>query len=119
MMSSTHARYEAVLQMELPRLEKEGYTVFLHPSRTILPAFLHRRLPDAIAVKGDKKIAIEIVTSYGQDTGVKEDGAKQDGAKPEDKRKPFSDHPDWELRVIYAPPRVPEHHIPVASREAI
>lgn len=114
MMSSTHARYEAVLQMELPRLEKEGYTVFLHPSRTMLPAFLHRRLPDAIAVKSDKKIAIEIVTSYGQGTG-----AKEGGTKPEDTRKLFSDHPDWELRVIYAPPRVPEHYIPIASREAI
>ena len=37
MTSSTQSRHEAVLQIVLPKLEEEGYTVFLKPSRAMLP----------------------------------------------------------------------------------
>jgi uncharacterized protein YutE (UPF0331/DUF86 family) len=107
-MSSTHSQEVAVFQTMLPQLEAEGFEVFFHPSRTMLPPFLRTYQPDAIAVKGDKKIAIEIMSSSGNAE-----------TKLERLRKLFSEHTDWELRVVYAPPRVPEQHISTPSRELI
>ena len=109
MTSSTQARHEAVLQIVLPKLEEEGYTVFLKPSRTMLPGFLQRYHPDAIAVKGGKKIAIEVLSSDGRKTLEQEARA----------RALLSGHADWELRVFHAPARLLGQPIPVASREAI
>lgn len=109
MMSSSHSQFEdAVFQMLVPQLEAEGYSVFLHPSRNMLPPFLSGHQPDAIAIKGDRKLAIE-VTSAGR-------GAE---AKTERLRRMLSGHEDWELRIIYAPPRRPEETIPTASETTI
>lgn len=108
-MSSTDSQREAaVLQSLRPHLEAEGFEVFLHPSRTMLPPFLHAYHPDAIALKGDKKIAIEVMTRAGHAE-----------AKLERLRELFLGHGDWELRIIYAPHRLPEQDIPVPSRDMI
>ena len=50
-----------VLQAVLPRLEEEGYAVYLHPNRPLVPPFLKDYVPDAIALRADKSLAIEIV----------------------------------------------------------
>lgn len=73
----------------------------------MLPGFLQRYQPDAIAVKGDKKIAIEVVSSDGRKTQAKE------------ARTLLSGHADWELRVFHAPAPLLGQPIPVASRGAI
>ena len=59
-----------VLQTLLPELEQVGYDVYLHPHRTLLPPFLKDYVPDAIAIRDDNHIAIEIAlrkSSHRQD----------------------------------------------------
>lgn len=98
----------AVMQTLVPQLEAEGFRVFTHPSKSMLPAFLSNFQPDAIAFKGDRKLAIEI-TPAGSDPSAKV-GRLQ---------KLFSVHPDWEFRIVYAPPQDLEEVIPAVSRKVI
>jgi hypothetical protein len=101
-------REAAVLAALLPNLEAEGYQVFVEPSPMILPPFLHATRPDAIAIRPDRKLAIEIVPN-GEAAG---DRVRRLHAA-------FSTHPEWEFRVIYAPPLQREPAIEVATRDAI
>jgi len=107
MSSYLSSREDAVLETLLPQLEAEGFEVFVHPSRAMLPVFLNAYQPDAIAVKGDRKVAIEVTST----------GASK--KKVEYLSKLFSEHADWELRIVYAPPRTNDEIIPVASTEVI
>jgi uncharacterized protein YutE (UPF0331/DUF86 family) len=97
----------AVFQVVLPQLEAEGFQVFVHPTRNMLPSFLHGFQPDAVAYKGDKKIAIEV---KARTLGTAEEQQLQ---------RVFEDHPDWELRVVYAAPLSNDEAIPVASKQDI
>lgn len=83
-------RERRVLDLIAPRLAAEGYAVFKHPSRTILPAFMQGYLPDAIALGAPKNLAIEIVQDEHRSTRKREDLASR-----------FDGNPDWELRVFY------------------
>jgi len=97
MMSSYLSQREAaVLQLVLPNLEAEGYEVFLDPSPATLPPFMRACRPDAIAVRTDKKLAIEVMA----ETGRQDDKLAR-------LRSVLSGHEDWELRVFYAPPVTP------------
>jgi uncharacterized protein YutE (UPF0331/DUF86 family) len=91
-MSMTETREQAVLESLLPRYIAEGFTVVIYPSSALLPPFMRNYRPDAIALKSDKKIAIEI-------KGDNPD-AKQSAAEISEL---FAQHSDWELRVYYAP----------------
>ena len=94
-MSSSHSHREtAAFELIVPQLEAHGFEVFLHPPAKMLPAFLKSYLPDAVALKNDRKIAIEISSS-----------AANREPKLQQLQALFSNHTDWELRVIYAPPR--------------
>jgi uncharacterized protein YutE (UPF0331/DUF86 family) len=73
----------------MSELQAEGYEVYLEPTTSILPTFLHNFRPDAIAIKGDKKLIIEVVTSQT---------AQQ--KKTRVLANLVSLHPDWELRII-------------------
>jgi uncharacterized protein YutE (UPF0331/DUF86 family) len=88
------------LQSLMPGYESEGFSVFLHPSHEMLPPFLRGYQPDAIAIKDDKKIAIEI----------KRDATHR-AAQMEQLQKIFEEHPEWELRVYYIPGRPQEEDI--------
>lgn len=88
------------LQSLVPSYEGDGFSVFLHPSREILPPFLRGYQPDAIAIKDDKKIAIEIKRDM-----------TQHAARLEQLQKIFEEHPDWELRVYYIPVRTEDEDI--------
>ena len=98
----------AILQMLLPNLEEEGFRVFLHPSRSMLPPFMQGYQPDAIAMKADKKVAIEVKSSSGH-------------AEPQIQKlqEMFSSHPDWELRIIYAPTQNAEQALAVTPRKLV
>lgn len=98
----------AVFQAILPQLEAEGYDVIVHPSRTMLPPFLAEHQPDAIAFRGDRKLAIEVAPSGGSTE-----------PKLQRLREVVARHPDWELRVFYAPLLATDAVIPVSSRQAI
>ncbi len=96
-MPRSAARETDILETVLAGYEAEGFEVLLHPSPALLPAFLKTSRPDAIAVRPDKKIAIEVkgaeVQASGQRSGLSTDL--------------FVGHPEWEFRIFYAPPRSP------------
>ena len=107
-MSRVGTREQAVLESLLPRYVAEGFTVVTHPSPALLPPFMRNYRPDAIALKPDKKIAIEI---KGDNSNVKKHG--------EDISELFSHHPDWELRVYYAPGYTQERALEPPTAEAV
>jgi len=79
-----------LLESVLPDLEAEGFEVFTHPSPPILPAFMRDHSPDAIALRSDKKLAIEVLR----------EGAPSN-RRLDRLRELFSEHKDWELRVYW------------------
>jgi len=91
-MASSYGLEAAALQTIRPRLEEEGFEVFLNPSAAQLPNFLAGYQPDAIALRQDKKLAIEVAT---EDHGV--------GNKISHLQALLSGHDEWELRVVYVP----------------
>jgi uncharacterized protein YutE (UPF0331/DUF86 family) len=97
MAPSSAIRETDFLQTLVPGYEAEGFSVFLHPARRMLPPFMRGYQPDAIAVKDDKKIAIEI----------KRDATRH-VARMGQLQQIFSKHPEWELRVYYIPGRPEE-----------
>jgi len=97
-----------VLEQLVPQLEAEGYTVYLEPSRQLLPPFMEGYTPDAIALRPGKKLAIEIVVD-GSSSATKEQRLKHR----------FENAKDWELRVLYARPASQKIELPVMADEAI
>ena len=97
-----------ILQMLLPNLEAEGFQVFLHPSRAVLPPFMRGYQPDAIAMKANKKVAIEVVLRPNQ--------AASHG---KNLQAMFQGHPDWELRMVYAPPGHAAQEIAVKPKDLV
>ncbi|HEV2097624.1 MAG TPA: hypothetical protein VGR45_01725 [Stellaceae bacterium] len=97
MVTSPVAREEDFLQTLVPGYEAEGFSVFLHPAREMLPPFMRGYRPDAIVVKDGKQIAIEI----------KRDVTRH-APQIEQLQQIFSKHPEWELRVYYVPARPEE-----------
>jgi uncharacterized protein YutE (UPF0331/DUF86 family) len=95
-----------LLEAVLNRYEAEGFEVYTQPSASVLPAFMKGFRPDAIAVKGPKKIAFEIKYSSSGSATLKEI------------QKLFSEHPDWELNVLYLSPRA-STALSTISRNAI
>ena len=97
-----------ILQRILPELEADGYEVYLSPNRELLPIFFSKYTPDAIALRSDKSIAIEIV---------------RDSLQPEEKLESiaglFEGHDDWELRVYRIKSGSSKGNLPVQQREAI
>jgi len=76
----------------VPQLEAEGYQVYSHPKRSLLPTFIENYIPDAIAFGPEKNLVIEI--KGRPDTP----GTKQLARIAE----MFKDQEKWEFRVIYA-----------------
>jgi uncharacterized protein YutE (UPF0331/DUF86 family) len=82
-----------VLQSLMPELEAEGYEVYLHPNRPLLPEFLRDFTPDAIALRKDKNLAIEVMRKSPDGERKKERIADL-----------FKGHDDWALRVVWIEP---------------
>jgi hypothetical protein len=97
-----------LLESVLPDLEVEGLEVFAHPSPPILPAFMRDYSPDAIALRSDKKLAIEVLR----------EGAPSD-RRLSRLRELFSEHKDWELRVYLVSPSNVRRAIDGVSRDVI
>jgi uncharacterized protein YutE (UPF0331/DUF86 family) len=87
---SLHPLEDIVIERLIPDLQAEGYDVVREPSRGMLPAFLGDYSPDLIALKPDRKVAIEV--SSGKQNG---------GENLELIAKLFKGHDDWEFRVIW------------------
>ena len=98
-----------VLQALLPQLEEEGYAVYVHPNRPLVPSFLKDYVPDVIALRPDKNIAIEVILRQ----------------TPENKErvqriaKMFEGQDKWELRVYWGGPTEVQRSLQVQTPEAI
>jgi hypothetical protein len=98
-----------VLEALLPQLDEEGYTVYLHPSRLLVPAFLKDYQPDAIALRADKNLAIEIALRQTADNQER----LQRIAKA------FEGQDKWELRVYWGSPTALQRSLEIQTPEAI
>lgn len=107
-MSATETREEVFLESLLPRYVAEGFTVVKYPSPSILPPFMGKYRPDAIALRQDKKIAI----------GIKRDGPSAKSAMTGISEL-FSPHRDWELRVYHVPKYSGETNLKPPTHPAI
>ncbi len=105
---SHEASEAALLDSVLPDLEAEGFEVFANPSPPILPAFMRDHSPDAIALRKDKKLAIEVLR----------EGAPSN-RRLDKLRELFSEHKDWELRVYWISPSNTRKTIDGTSGEVI
>jgi hypothetical protein len=92
---SYEASEAALLEGILPELEAEEYEVFTNPPPRILPPFMRDYSLDAIALRKDKKLAIEVLRE-----GVPSNG------RLEKLRELLSAHKDWGLRVYWIAPLV-------------
>jgi REase_AHJR-like len=97
-----------ILRGVVAELGSQGYEVFVQPRPPLAPSFLGNVRPDAIAIRGDKKILIEITRKSG-------DAEK----KTEQLRNLLKDQPDWELRVIWISPASANESLQVQSSAAI
>lgn len=71
--------------------ESKGFTYIVHPSEAQLPAFMRPYRPDAIAVKNDEGIAIEVKRRPNR-------SSESELAKI---RERFDGQADWKLHVAY------------------
>jgi uncharacterized protein YutE (UPF0331/DUF86 family) len=104
---SPEAQEAAVLENIVPQLEAEGFEVIMRPSRHRLPPFMQSYSPDAIALREDRNLAIEVLRK----------GASSD--KNLDKlRELLNGHRDWELRVYWiSPSNTPEPIEPASAKD--
>lgn len=100
-------RQQHVLDLLVPQLEEDGYSVFIQPPRSLLPKFMAEYRPDAVAMGKPKNLAIEIVQG--------EAPAARLGSLSER----FAGRPDWELRVYYYQPDRDDEALSPPGREAI
>ena len=97
-----------VLRNLVPSLEAEGYEVFVNPRPPLLPGFLRGFSPDAIAIRDDKKLLLEIVGE-----------ASRSSDQLERLQRIMKDQPDWELRVVLVSPVSSPESLMVQSPDAI
>jgi len=105
---SLEATEAAVLENIVPQLEAEGFEVYARPSAHLLPAFMRGYSPDAIALREDRKLAIEVLRK-----GVSSKG------RLDKLRELLTGHRDWELRVYWISPSNTPKAIETASRKDI
>lgn len=81
-----------VLEALRPQYESRGYKFTIYPGREALPDFLGSYQPDAIAVRYDDRIAIEV--------RLRQTGPAS--RQLESVRKLFDGHPEWSFKVFYS-----------------
>lgn len=79
-----------ILQSLVPELEAEGYEVFVHPNKPLIPKFLGDFEPDALALRPGKNLAIEVLKQ-----------SPRASKKLELITPLFRNQEDWELRIIW------------------
>jgi uncharacterized protein YutE (UPF0331/DUF86 family) len=97
-----------VLERLVPDLESQGYDVFVHPNKQIVPPFLGAYVPDLIALRDDKNLVIEIKHRSGRAEDVLNDLAKR-----------FEGQNRWEFRIVWISPSESQDGLTLQSREAI
>ena len=90
---SAQATENVVLERLVPDLKSQGYDVFVHPNKQIVPPFLGAYAPDLIALRDDKNLVIEIKHRSGRAENLLKDLAKR-----------FEGQKGWEFRVVWINP---------------
>jgi uncharacterized protein YutE (UPF0331/DUF86 family) len=104
---SSDTRESAVLENIVPQLEAEGFEVIMRPARHRLPPFMQSYSPDAIALREDKNLAIEVLAKGTSST--KNLGKLRDL---------LAGHKDWELRVYWiSPSNTPKPIEPASAKD--
>lgn len=85
------AREAAILARLKDRYEFEGYDVFVHPPKGLVPPFVEPFRPDAIALKGDGGLIIEVKVGRQRSPNGELAALAQR----------IQDHKDWKLLVFY------------------
>ena len=97
-----------VLERLVPDLESQGYDVFVHPNKQMVPPFLGAYVPDLIALRDDKNLVIEIKQANGRAENILKDLAKR-----------FEGQNRWEFRIVWISPNESQDGVTLQSREAI
>jgi uncharacterized protein YutE (UPF0331/DUF86 family) len=105
---STETVENVVLERLVPDLKSQGYDVFVRPSRQMLPSFLQSYVPDVIALRSDKNLAIEIKQGGTRSEGIIHELAKR-----------FEGQSGWEFRVVWVNPSETSDRLQPQSPEAI
>jgi uncharacterized protein YutE (UPF0331/DUF86 family) len=97
MASGAEARERAVLEILREKYEDDGYSFFAYPPASVVPGFLQDYRPDAIAVRGEERVVIEI-------------RQRSQRSEPRLSRiaERFAAHPDWRFVVVYPDDVVPD-----------
>jgi REase_AHJR-like len=91
-MANTAEKSETdILRVLRSRYEKDGYTFVAHPTGELVPAFLGKYRPDALALSENESVVIEIKTRKGTST----EGTLAQIAKR------VASQPNWKFRVYY------------------
>lgn len=106
---SEQSRGLAALNEIVRNYEQQGYTVFVAPSGTVLPAFMQGYHPDAIALKPGANVAIEVSGGQGATYRKKIDHLNE----------LFQDRDDWSLSVFYTPATPAGEGVPIVSSDLI
>lgn len=106
-MNGAETTERSVLEAVMAHYRAEGFDFFVRPSPALLPGFMKGYRPDAIAIRPDKKIAIEIA------------GPGRSDERSKHLQKRFSGQDDWELVVLYVSPGAGTERIKTASHETI
>ncbi|QCI66735.1 hypothetical protein [Phreatobacter stygius] len=103
-----------VIERLIPQLEADGYTIYLEPSRQLLPPFMQGYIPDAIALGPKKNLAIEVIVE-----GPSDKRSSASTQKLSQLKRRFSEVEDWELRVFFVRPFQAQDAILPISKAAI
>ena len=98
MVQTAELRERDMLDILREKYEGDGYSFFAYPSGSVVPGFLQGYQPDAIAVRGDERVAIE----------VKQKKSSSHGAQLSEIAKRFAKQPDWKFLVVYPDEVAPE-----------
>jgi uncharacterized protein YutE (UPF0331/DUF86 family) len=105
---SVETSEDVVLERLVPDLKSQGYDVFVHPNKQMVPPFLGTYRPDVIALRDDKNLVIEIKHTSRRAENVLQELAKR-----------FDGQNRWEFRVVWVNPSETEGRLTPQSNEAI
>jgi uncharacterized protein YutE (UPF0331/DUF86 family) len=97
-----------LLEGIVPDLEAEGFEVYIHPSKAVVPPFLGNFRPDAIARGTGKSLVIEVIRP-----------SEHASKKVERLAQLLKGHPGWELRILWASPTAAPARLRVQSVNTI
>lgn len=91
-MNEYAANEQATLERMAKKWKEQGFEVYLEPIGSIVPPFLERSRPDAILIRDNERIVVEVIRK----------GQPHLEKKIEQIQSLFSGRSDWRFEVVYA-----------------